>query len=81
MTLKEKFLQIKDSQSRDGVTLMFENEAKECEQIADDYAIEFAYWLIHQDICQRGEKNFVCADGRQRNTQELLETFKKEKGL
>ena len=44
--------------------------------IADDYAIEFAEWLLCQDITQRGKNNFVCADGVQRNTKELLEIYK-----
>lgn len=39
----------------------------ELEKIADDYAIEFAEWLFHV--------------GRIGNTKEVLEMFKKEKGL
>jgi hypothetical protein len=41
--------------------------AEECEKIADDYAIEFAEWLF--DVSRIG------------TTKELLEIFKKEKGL
>lgn len=84
MTLKEKFRPLVWFNS--GSFNVHQNKEKDensikCEKIADDYAIEFAYWLIYQDICQRGENNFVCADGIQRNTEQLLEIFKKEKGL
>jgi hypothetical protein len=40
------------------------------EQIADDYAIEFAEWLIENKILSS-----------KMPTKELLEMFKKEKGL
>lgn len=73
MTIKEKLCE--------PLGKFYIETSKELEEIADDYAIEFAYWLIYQDICQRGENNFVCADGVQRSTKELLEIFKKEKGL
>lgn len=80
MTLIEKFhqwLKTEPFSSKERPTL---REAQ-CEQIADEYAIEFAEWLLWQDITQRGKNNFVCADGVQRSTKELLEIFKKEKGL
>ncbi len=58
--------------------------AKECEKIADDYAIEFGNWL-DKNQCDR------LTDGRWLSsiinfnksftTEELLEIFKKEKGL
>jgi len=47
-----------------------------CEQIADDFAVSFAEWLLWQDITSRGKNNFVCADGLQRTTTELLQIFK-----
>lgn len=58
MTLKEKF--------EDGFKDPKEN-AKYCEQIADDYAIEFAEWLKDKP--------------RSQFNRESLEQFKKEKGL
>lgn len=75
-TLKEKFnnLVLKEFGG------MQEPLLSDCEKIADDYAISFAEWLLWQDITQRGKNNFVCADGVQRSTKELLETFKKENG-
>jgi hypothetical protein len=59
-----------------------EDNAKELEKIADDYAIGFLEWyfsddgnnLIH-DLILVGELD------KNTNTQELLKIFKKEKGL
>ncbi len=67
MTLKEKFhqwLKTEPFSSKERPTL---REAQ-CEQIADDYAIEFAEWVINQPFSIIIDK-------------ELLEIFKKEKGL
>ncbi len=64
MTLREKF-KPKVSINTDGEAGRY---ATECEQIADDYAIEFAYWLLT-------EKDET------KTLRELLEIFKKEKGL
>jgi hypothetical protein len=47
-------------------------DAEKCEKIADDYAIEFAEWLLKFDNL-KNEKEYVI--------KQLLETFKKEKGL
>ena len=58
MTLKEK---IKDVDIEKGMSDIIE-------QIADDYAIEFAYWLLT-------EKDET------KTLREMLEMFKKEKGL
>lgn len=66
MKLKEKFAEFTKQES-------WEKEnynAKECEQIADDYAIEFAEWLLSRSI---GETIQLKDD--------TLEKFKKEKGL
>jgi hypothetical protein len=73
MTLKEKF---------DNVEIMFESQtgslkydelyeaSNHCVKIADDYAIEFAEWI---------DKNAYWLATKRIN--ELLEIFKKEKGL
>ena len=63
MTLKEKFKDILKNAKIHFINL----DSQECEQIADDYAIEFAEWLF--DVSRIG------------TTKELLEIFKKEKGL
>jgi hypothetical protein len=48
--------------------------AKECEQVADEFAIGFAEWLNGLDIND-------CVLQKHISSQELLEMFKKEKGL
>ena len=64
MTLKEKFQNIDD----EGKTW---NQIYDLqEQIADDYAIEFAYW------CEWGNTERAI-----HTYEELLQIFKKEKGL
>ena len=70
MTLIEKFhqwLKTEPFSSKERPTL---REAQ-CGQIADDYAIEFAEWVIDTDNKPVGEFTI----------KELLEIFKKEKGL
>lgn len=67
MTLREKF-KPKVSINTDGEAGRY---AKQCEQIADDYAIEFLNWYISKssilDIKYIGK-----------TSEELLEMFKKE---
>lgn len=67
MTLKEKF----ETRTSIDTTNEAKAFAKECEQIADKYAIEFAEWLIDTDNPPLGQAPI----------KELLERFKKEKGL
>lgn len=67
MTLKEKFKSLNTNFGRDAK--YYHHNLKKCEKIADDYAIEFAHWCEWQD--GKAFKTF----------QELLEIFKKEKGL
>jgi hypothetical protein len=64
MTLKEKFKEI--------LTAFWINDWEdECEKVADEFAIEFAIWLVERVA---GEKGLVLQEG-------VLERFKKEKGL
>jgi hypothetical protein len=65
MTLRDKFQKWHDSPTNETVA----ENITELEQIADDYAMEFAHWCEWQD--GKAFKTF----------QELLEIFKKEKGL
>lgn len=68
MTLAEKFhqwLKTEPFSSKDRPTL---REAQ-CEKIADDYAIEFLDWAMQYTLISDME------------TKEILEEFKKEKGL
>ena len=81
MTLKEKFLprmycfmgsgMLSNTYDKD----IAEDNASECEKIADDYAIEFALWLRKEDTPENAEKWFGYSD------QDMLNEFKKEKGL
>jgi hypothetical protein len=52
-------------------TYDYKDLEKSCEKIADDYAIEFVNWIIDTDDKPIGEFTIT----------ELLEIFKKEKGL
>ena len=82
MTLKEKFAEFTKQES-------WEKEnynAKECEQIADDYAIEFAEWFINNgvefyDNTSKGNVYKYISDLKVYTIKELLEIFKREKGL
>ena len=68
MTLKEKLRQEKIYINTYDFKLTKES-AEKFEQIADEYAIEFADWLIKRQI------NYF------ESLTELLKVFKKEKGL
>ena len=76
MTLKEKFnTMVLDKDIADW--------EKVCEKIADDYAIEFADWLsMFTKEFEDGDLRYWNKDKWIRKTlKELLEIFKKEKGL
>jgi hypothetical protein len=66
MTLQDKFYNIGYNE--------YGFDYDECEKIADEFAIGFAEWIVfkeyHQDIWVKHNK-----------TKELLELYKKEKGL
>ena len=76
MTLKEKFEEIKIAVEDRNLRLKFIDEKNncisECEEIADDYAIDFAEWVLLEYTENNGEVD---------STYELLEIFKREKGL
>ncbi len=48
-----------------------ENNAMECEKIADEYAVEFAEWVLNRSL---GESGLELKD-------DTLDKFKQEKGL
>jgi hypothetical protein len=78
MKLKEKFQEWHDSPTNKTVA----ENIIELEKIADDYAIEFAHWM-HNNCFYNGYslyKMYVKGD-EQFELEELLEIFKKEKGL
>jgi hypothetical protein len=69
MTLKEKF-------KKEGFS-NFDYLAK----VADDYAIEFAEWITQQPQGKIIKKSGIDNSYMKMNSKELLEIFKKEKGL
>jgi NADPH-dependent 2,4-dienoyl-CoA reductase/sulfur reductase-like enzyme len=72
MTLKEKFKQIDIKLSENHSTKIVEVEAEIIEKIADEFAIGFAEWIIEKE---REYPNRIIRG------KELLEIYKKEKGL
>jgi hypothetical protein len=82
MTLKEKFhqwLRTEPYSLRDAVTL---REAQ-CEVIADEFAIEFANW-VNKVSYRSFDGNWYLTqidEDIKKTTEELLEIYKKEKGL
>jgi hypothetical protein len=77
MTLKEKFKNI---------LFIYEiatEEAKidRCEQIADDFTIEFAEWIDNLGYIRAPDLWVSLEDGMGKTSQELLEIYKEEKGL
>jgi len=81
MTLREKF-KTEVSINTEGEAGRFANK---CEQIADNYAIEFAQWITNEKSkysIMYGNQNKRFADfDKEYTSKELLEIFKKEKGL
>lgn len=79
MTLKEKYINLFPHQTEEYLS---HEEAEVCEQIADNYAIEFAEWLYRYDNTRLPNGNWIIKLGLKPYTsKELLEIFKKEKGL
>lgn len=85
MTLKQKF---------ENVDILFESQllklkydenmdcADDCELIADDYAIEFGDWIGKNTITYRnGKFRMKTLTPIFLTSEQLLERFKKEKGL
>jgi hypothetical protein len=77
MTLKEKFetKRIIDTERK------AESYAEKCEKIADDYAIEFAEWIDKEGYIRQPNLWISLDEKSGKTSKELLEIFKKEKGL
>jgi hypothetical protein len=76
MTLKEKFWKVTvypftEYREREQMKVIKEENATECEKIADDFAIEFKDWCDNEGRFTIGVNT----------TKELLQIYKKEKGL
>jgi len=77
MKLRERFLDIIEHTKPH----WYKVDAESCEKIADDFAIGFAEWLT---ISYPNQRKFLLKQGNLRgfySTKELLEIYKKEKGL
>jgi hypothetical protein len=77
MTLLEKFEEFTEQKSYERTNY----DAQECEKIADDYAIWFGKWILKQCISPSLNDLYVNDKGDLISVKELLEIFKKEKGL
>ncbi|WP_395652650.1 hypothetical protein [Brevundimonas sp.] len=74
MTLKEKFaLILMEFWSSDW-------EGK-CEQVADEFAIGFGEWIRKETYYEHLTKEFIYKRNVYESEKELLEIYKKEKGL
>jgi len=71
MTLKEKFMELIKIPFKDKGFYTDMNKVEECEIIADEFAIGFAEWIDFNFKLAFSNKAF----------KELLEIYKKEKGL
>jgi predicted DNA-binding protein with PD1-like motif len=76
MTLKEKLRTQVTKQLRSG-----EDHSEDLEQIADEYAIEFAEWIDDLGYVKFPNLWICLEDESGKTSKELLEEFKKEKGL
>ena len=74
MTLKEKFTEI--GRKLNDHSIAVSQHTSMCEEIADDYAIEFAEWFwYHGRKYWRGERTDYL------DMSEILKIYKKERGL
>jgi hypothetical protein len=89
MTLKEKFEEIKIVVEDRNLRLQYIDEKNNCinlcEKIADDFAIGFAEWITSEKskysiLYGNQEKRFATFE-EDYTPKELLEIYKKEKGL
>jgi hypothetical protein len=85
MTLKEKFEELIKIPFDDEGFFCDMDKVENCEKIADDYAIEFAEWSVkYRDKNKNVNGNILHSFSKYDETyltKELLEIFKKEKGL
>jgi len=79
MTLKEKFKKQLDTATPTLNRPFYQSE--KCEKIADEFAIEFADWCIKNNLVEYYVLSILYKTDYKYSIEELLETFKKEKGL
>ena len=80
MTLREKFKKCKDA-SNTYYVLPIADDAEKLEQIADDYAIGFAEWTWNKEFITINDCGYFEYKFNLYTRKELLEIFKKEKGI
>ena len=81
MTLKDKFEQWFINDEDEHYEGMVELVSIEHERIADDFAIEFAQWVRKETYYEHLTKEFIYKRNVYESEKELLEIYKKEKGL
>jgi hypothetical protein len=87
MTLKEKFMKLIEIPFKDKGVYIDINKVEECEKIADDYAIEFLIWASQFALQRFNEDRWQVLGlmdfgfTKTVSTREILEEYKKEKGL
>jgi hypothetical protein len=75
MTLKQNFDEV-------FIENCLSDYATECEKITDDFAIGFAEWLVSNCYCEDDHWWLIKVSGDViKSSKELLEIYKKEKGL
>lgn len=74
MTLQEKFFNWFPKQDAEFIS-------EECEIIADEFAIGFAEWIRKEVYYEHLTKEFIYKRNVYESEKELLEIYKKEKGL
>lgn len=72
--MKEKILDVL-------VQTGWDKKLNDIQQIADDYAIEFGKWILKQYLSPSLDDLYVNDKSDLISVKELLEIFKKEKGL
>ena len=79
MTLKEKLKKQLDTATPTLNRPYY--QAEQCEKIADEFAIEFTDWCIKNNLVEAYVLSILYKTDYKYSIEELLETFKKEKGL
>ncbi len=80
MTLKEKFKKQLDTATPTLNRPYY--QAEKCEQIADEYAIEFVNWIVNPDTTDLLHDLELFGEiDKEVTSKQLLEIYKKEKGL
>ena len=72
MTLKEQFQDVQEA---------YHDRSDDCAIVADEFAIGFAEWIRKEVYYEHLTKEFIYKRNVYESEKELLEIFKREKGL